>query len=204
MKLILLLIAIPIVFSCQEEIQEKKIQIQETKVEIEEDYSLEITYVKNFAKNKNYNKKIAFMIDYSIHSGRNRFFVIDLVGDSILKKGLVCHGDCKGKNNRDTPLVFSNKSGSNCTSLGMAVISKRDYSSWGKNYKYWLEGLEKTNKNMRKRVVVLHAWEGVPDKEIYPKTMVMSWGCPTVSVNFLDKLDVILKKNKKVLLYSFE
>ena len=204
MKLILLLIAIPIVFSCQEEIQEKKIEVKEKIEEVKKNYSSQIAYIKNFTKNKKYNKKIAFMVDYSVHSGKNRFFVIDLTRDSILEKGLVCHGDCKGKNNRDIPLKFSDKSGSNCTSLGMAVVSKRDYSSWGKHYKYWLDGLEKTNKNMRKRVVVLHAWKGVPNKEIYPKTMVMSWGCPTVSVKFLDKLDVLLKKNKEVLLYSFE
>lgn len=129
---------------------------------------------------------------------------MDLVNDSIIEKGLVCHGDCKGENNSDIPLIFSNKSGSNCTSLGISVIGKRDYSSWGKKYKYWIDGLESTNKNMRKRVVVLHAWEGVPDIEIHPKVIAMSWGCPTVSVRFLDKLDFILKTNKKVLLYSFD
>ena len=56
---------------------------------------------------------------------------------------------------------------------------------------------------MRKRIVVLHAWEYVSDEEIYPNPIVMSWGCPTVSIKFLDELDGILKKNKKVLLYSF-
>jgi hypothetical protein len=86
----------------------------------------------------------------------------------------------------------------------MAVIGERAYSSWGKNYKYWLDGLEAANTNMRKRVVVLHAWEHVPDKEIYPKSLALSWGCPTVSIQFLDELDKILKENDKILLYSFD
>ena len=146
----------------------------------------------------------AFMIDYSIHSGKNRFFVVDLKKDSIIKKELVCHGDGKGKNTIGIPTVFSNRSETHCSSLGMAVMGERAYSSWGKNYKYWIDGLEETNSNMRKRIVVLHGWKGMPNKETYPNPIATSWGCPTVSVSFLDELDVILKENKKVLLYSFK
>jgi len=133
----------------------------------------------------------------------NRFFVVDLKKDIIIKKGLVCHGSCKGKNTSGTATVFSNTSDSYCTTLGMAVVGERAYSKWGKNYKYWLDGLENANSNLRNRVVVLHAWEHVPDKEMYPKPLALSWGCPTVSIKFLDELDEILKENEKVLLYSF-
>jgi len=37
---------------------------------------------------------------------------------------------------------------------------------------------------------------------VYPKVIGTSFGCPTVSINFLDSLDTILKANKKVLLYA--
>jgi len=57
---------------------------------------------------------------------------------------------------------------------------------------------------MKKRVVVLHAWEGVPNFKTYPLPIANSLGCPTVSIDFLDTLDSILKKEKKVLLYSFK
>ena len=119
---------------------------------------------------------------------------------------MVCHGSCSGENSNVAGLAteFSNTSNSLCSTLGIAVVSGRDYSKWGNNYKFWLDGLEKSNNNMRNRVVVLHAWEGVPDKEIYPKPLAMSWGCPTVSLAFLDTLDDILKDNNKVLLYSFK
>jgi len=167
------------------------------------DYVLEIEHIKKFASQHQYNQKLAFMIDYSLHSGLNRFFVVDLEKGILLKKGLVCHGSCKGQNTNGTANIFSNISGSYCTTLGMAVVAERAYSRWGENYKYWLDGLEESNANMRKRVVVLHAWEHVPDKEIYPKSIAMSWGCPTVSIKFLDELDAILKENDKVLLYSF-
>jgi len=166
-------------------------------------YIVEIEHIQQFAKQKGYNQEIAFMIDYSLHSGYQRFFVVDLQKGEILKKGLVCHGGAKGKNNSGIATVFGNVNESHCTSLGMAVIGKRAYSSWGKHYKYWLDGLEKSNSNMRKRFVVLHAWEGVADKEIYPDVLAVSWGCPTVSIQFLDELDAILKEHDKVLLYSF-
>ena len=166
-------------------------------------YTQEIKHIQQYAKKYHYNQEIAFMIDYSLHSGYNRFFVVDLKKGTILKKGLVSHGSCKGKNNRGIPTVFSNKNESHCSSLGMAVVSERAYSKWGKHYKYWLDGLESSNANMRKRVVVLHAWKAVADTEIYPNILALSWGCPTVSITFLDELDGLLKKHKKVLLYSF-
>jgi len=177
--------------------------VDENKTPPTKGYSSEIDHIKKFAKQYHYNSDIAFMIDYSLHSGLNRFFVVDLKKGTLIKKGLVCHGSCKGQNKSAIPTVFSNTNESYCSTLGMAVISERAYSSWGKNYKYWLDGLEKSNANMRKRVVVLHAWDGVEDKEIYPKPLALSWGCPTVSIKFLDDLDVILKKHDKVLLYSF-
>ena len=169
-----------------------------------DNYKAQIHKVKQYAKKHNYNQNTAFMIDYSLHSGLPRFFVVNLKTDAFTDQGLVCHGDCKGDNTSSYAKVFSNENDTYCTSLGFASVGDRAYSKWGKNYKYWLNGLEKTNSNMKSRVVVLHAWSGVSDEIIYPNTTTTSWGCPTVSINFLDKLDVILKKEKKVLLYSFD
>lgn len=167
------------------------------------DYTEQLTKIKKFAKQHKYNQDIAFMIDYSLHSGLPRIFIVDIKNNKILDKGLVCHGDCKGRNEADKVEYFSNTKDSNCTSLGFALVAERAESKWGKKYKYWLNGLEKTNSNMRDRVVVLHAWSIVPDEKTYPNSIGTSWGCPTVSIKFLDKLDVILKKEKQVLLYSF-
>ena len=191
----ILFISFLLLFSCNTKHQSKKEVLS---------YSTKIQKIKNFAKTNNYNNKIAFMIDYSLHSGLPRFFVVDLKNNKIIKKGLVCHGDAKGKNNTAYCKYFSNTNDSHCTSLGFALIGKRDYSNWGNHYKYWLNGLDKTNSNIKDRTVVLHAWKGVPNSSIYPKSLATSWGCPTVSVKFLERLDKILKKEKKVLLYSFK
>lgn len=196
MKFMYTIVVILLIFSCQ------KKELVKTKTV--KDYEVEISKIKKYAKENKHNQNIAFMIDYSLHSGKNRFFVVDLKMNKIIKKGLVCHGSCKGDNNNSYAKVFSNVNESHCSSLGMSMIGKRDYSSWGKNYKYWINGLESTNSKMKSRVVVLHAWKGVKDKEIFPSTLATSFGCPTVSIKFLDGLDVILKQQKKVLLYSFD
>jgi hypothetical protein len=88
---------------------------------------------------------------------------------------------------------------------GKYKIGNRDYSSWGINVKYWLHGLEATNKNAVKRVVVLHSWNAVKNKEIYPKYSPLSWGCPAVSNEFMEKIDIRLQDSQKpVLLWIIE
>lgn len=132
-------------------------------------------------------------------------FVVDMERGEIPEgfQGLVAHGSGCGQQD-GVPSGFSNVPNSNCSSLGLSVIKRRDYSNWGRNYKYWLKGLDATNDRMMDRVVVLHGWEGIPDQETYPNPIVQSEGCFTVSVDFLDRLDELIQHEpKKLLLFSF-
>src|SRR3954464_12610281 len=70
-----------------------------------------------------YNKKIAFLVDMRIKSGKNRFFVYDLVNNKILDQGLVAHGSGSETGVRGE-LKFSNTPNSNCTSLGRYSVEK--------------------------------------------------------------------------------
>lgn len=65
---------------------------------------------------------------------------------------------------------------------------------------YWLHGLESTNKSAEKRVVVLHSWNAVKNKEVYPRYAPLSWGCPAVSNEFMEKLDIRLQDSEKPVL----
>ena len=47
----------------------------------------------SFIQQKKLSKKYCFLIDMSIPSGRNRFFVYDLQTNEIVKRGLVAHGN---------------------------------------------------------------------------------------------------------------
>lgn len=160
---------------------------------------------KTFCKNNGLNDNFCFLIDLSIHSGKNRFFVFDLKKDSVMFSGLVCHG--VGNNSTETKPVFSNIPGSNCTSLGKYKTGDRAWSNWGINIHYKMHGLEKTNSNAFKRNIVLHSYDYVSDSEIYPAHLTLGWsqGCPVVGNALMKKIDSLLKRTKKpTLIWIFE
>jgi len=162
----------------------------------------------NFCVSNNYDTKHFFLVDFSIHSGKNRFFMYDFADSTVVRKALVTHGTCDGfeanPDARENP-KFSNAVDSHCSSLGKYKVGKRDFSSWGINVKYWRHGLESSNDKAAARVVVLHSWEAVHDEEVFPYHSPLSWGCPAVSNNFMRSLDSLLQtKTKPVLLWILE
>ncbi len=47
-----------------------------------------------FCKNKGFNEDYYFLLDMSIHPGKNRFFVYDFKQNKIINQNLVTHGSC--------------------------------------------------------------------------------------------------------------
>lgn len=139
-----------------------------------------------------YNTKIAFLIDMRIKSGKNRFFVYDLVNDKILDQGLVANGSGSETEIRGN-LKFSNEPNSNCTSLGNYAVGKSYKGMFGKSYK--LSGLDTTNNNAIKRAIVLHSYSAVPEEE-QDHYIALSHGCPMVSEAFFKKLEQIIDTSK--------
>ncbi|MFM2229879.1 MAG: hypothetical protein RL607_1137 [Bacteroidota bacterium] len=167
------------------------------------------SYAKNHQEARSYCEKNGFatdfyyLIDLSIHPGRFRFFVFDFKKDSITHQNIVTHGSCDVfEENPDQweKAKFDVRQNSHCSMKGKFKIGKRDYSSWGIKVKYWLHGLEAQNNSAVDRVVVLHSWSAVADKEIYPRVSPLSWGCPAVSDNFMRILDQQLQATKKPVL----
>ncbi len=158
-----------------------------------------------FCKQKGMNTEYCFLVDMSIHSGKNRFFVWNFKDKKVTNTGLVCHG--MGKGSTPSTPVFSNTQGSNCTSLGKYKLGIRSYSQYGIHVHYKMHGLESTNSNAFKRIVVLHSYTPVPTGEIYPAHLPMgfSLGCPVVDDSLMTVLDGMLQKAKKpVLLWIYE
>jgi len=195
----ILLFAFLNLISCK---KEKEIVVEKT------DYSSFHKEAKAFCKAEKFNEDYYFLIDLSIHSGKNRFFVYDLKTNKIIAENLVTHGSCDVSTVNDSKwekAKFSNSDNSHCSSKGKYKIGKRDSSTWGIKVKYWLKGLEDTNSNAADRVVVLHSWSAVSNKEIYPRYSPLSWGCPAVSDEFMKVLDAKLQETKKpVLLWIVE
>jgi hypothetical protein len=156
-----------------------------------------------YCKDNDFNTDYYFLIDLSVHPGKNRFFIYDFATKKITDEKLVTHGSCdQFTENKEKweKAKFSNKINSHCSMKGKFKIGKRDYSSWGIKVKYWLHGLEDTNNNAMNRVVVLHSWDAVANEEIYPQVSPLSWGCPAVSNEFMWVLDAKLKLTKKPVL----
>ena len=149
--------------------------------------------ISNYASQHGYSTKYCFLINMSIPSGRNRFFVYDLEDNSVAYSGLVAHGCCN-----ETFLShpkFSNSSNSGCSSLGKYKVGAFYTGKYGASYR--LYGLDNSNSNAFQRGVVIHGYDCVPDKEIFPMVLCNSLGCPMVSYNFFDRLSHIIDHSEK-------
>ncbi len=166
----------------------------------EEKLLQKVTAAKLFVKQKNYNQQYCFLIDMTMHSGQKRFFIYDLKKDSVVRSGLVAHGNCfeywlEGRR-------YSNVVGSGCTSLGKYKIGSPYTGKFG--YSYKLHGLDSTNNKAYERTVVLHGHSCISDEEV-ADDICQSNGCPTVSPSFLLKLkNIINTSSKPVLLWIYE
>ncbi|WP_281233976.1 murein L,D-transpeptidase catalytic domain-containing protein [Flavobacterium gelatinilyticum] len=155
--------------------------------------------IKTFtSENNKYSKKIAFLVDMRIKSGKNRFFVYDLQNDKILDQGLVAHGSGSETAVRGD-LKFSNLPNSNCTSLGRYSIEKSYKGIFGKAFR--LIGLDDTNNNALKRAIVLHYYSAVPyDEQDY--YISNSHGCPMVNETFFKRLEKIIEGSDSKIMLS--
>jgi hypothetical protein len=155
---------------------------------------------RKFIQRKGFNNQICFLIDMSLPSGHNRFFVYDLKKDSLQNSGLVTHGNCyqtwlEGRK-------YGNIVGCGCTSLGKYKIGYSYFGNYGLAFK--LHGLDSTNNKAFQRYVVLHGHECVPETEVADE-ICQSNGCPTVSPNFLLQLKPMITESKQpVLLWIYE
>jgi len=153
-----------------------------------------------FVKRNHFNQRYCFLIDMSVPSGSNRFFVYNLAGDSVEKSGLVTHGS--GSSKSGGILCFSNKPGSLATSLGRYKVGKPYNGKFGLAYK--LYGLDSSNNKAFERFVVLHSHACVPGEEVYPASICESWGCPTVAPAFLSTLQSYIDQSAEpVLLWIY-
>ena len=155
---------------------------------------------KEYCKLKQLSEQYCILVNFNIHSGKQRLFVWDFEKDTVLLSSLCAHG--MGRNSTEEKPVYSNDEGSYCSSLGRYKIGISSYSQYGINIHYKLHGLESTNNNAFKRIVVLHSHSPIPDRDIYPRHLPLgfSLGCPVISDAAMRKTDSLLKESKTSLL----
>ncbi len=130
---------------------------------------------------RGYDERYVLFADFSIPSGKNRFFVYDYEKKRVIVSSKCAHGCGSGS----TGMIpqFSNENGSCATSLGLYEID--DVHRMYKNGRIAInvEGLEDTNSNARMRGIKVHGgmrYEG----EIHPRYLKLgklSEGCFALS-----------------------
>lgn len=149
---------------------------------------------------KNYDYYI--IVDFKIPSGKNRFFVYDRNNQLILQS-LCEHGN--GMGSTKTHPIFSNKIGSNCSSLGKFEI--KGFNIMSSNIpSFVLKGLNSTNSNAFKRQLLIHPYYTIPDFEIYPFNLPMtsSRGCFVISPIKFKLLQKYIKNKKGILISIYQ
>jgi hypothetical protein len=129
------------------------------------------------------NQRFITVIDFSRHSGKKRFFVIDMKS-GMVEPHVVAHGSGSDSNNDGLAEKFSNESGSNASSLGFYLAAETYSGKWGRSMR--LDGLSKTNSNARVRAVVIHGADYVENDRTQQGR---SWGCPALP---LDEKDAVI------------
>ena len=102
------------------------------------------------------------VVDYSRSSKSTRMWIFDTTSGELLKSAPVRHGDGKGAQSKSYVTAFSNKHGSQLSSLGVLMGT---FPAIGGLKKKWpskkillLEGQEKGwNDNVRTREIVIHS-----------------------------------------------
>lgn len=138
-------------------------------------------------------------VDFGEHSGTNRLYIYDIPNQKILYKCKVLNG--KGGNNK-----FSNKIGSNCSSLGLYKVLEESIMSNGCKC-IRLRGMSSTNSNALKRGIVIHPSTLASCMPFqfpgnFPLTNA-SKGCFSVSFKDFSQITEIIRNKKEVYLYAF-
>lgn len=117
-------------------------------------------YSNMLAKSMINKNNFLTIVDYSQTSCKERFFVIDLLRDTIIYKCLAAHGKNSGNEYADS---FSNQSGSNKSSLGFFQTAETYKGKQG--FCLRLNGIEANiNDNARWRGIVIHSANYVSER----------------------------------------
>lgn len=133
-------------------------------------------------------KDVLAVIDYSQPSNERRLWVLDMARGEVVFNERVAHGKNSGN---VVATSFSNRVGSNQTSLGLYRAAETYVGSHGRSLK--LDGLEPSNDNARERRVVIHSASYVDEAfiEKYGR-LGRSYGCPSLDPDVAqDVIDVL-------------
>ena len=146
------------------------------------------------------------IVNFGKHSGEERFFIYNIKKNKYEYSGLVQHGN--GKGNTAGKPKFSNVIGSNCSSLGLYKITRKDnMHSWPNAPCFRMVGLDSTNSNAMARGILIHPslTRTLMPFEVWGLDLPLTWesqGCFAVSCNTMYEISKRFKKNN-MYLYAY-
>lgn len=158
----------------------------------------------DFAHRHNMNDHYALFVDYGIPSGTPRLFVWDFQQNRIIASTYVMHGP--GGGSTDECPRFSNKAGSECSTLGRFLVTKEHGNRLKRSFR--LKGLDMDNQSAYARGLMIHK-SGWVDSHCWmryiPLHRASCQGCVTVSSRGMSYLEELINKEEKpLLLWHFE
>ncbi|MFA6237977.1 MAG: murein L,D-transpeptidase catalytic domain family protein [Bacteriovorax sp.] len=124
-------------------------------------------------KSKIKNQEVIGVIDFSQHSSKERFYVIDMRSGRV-ETFQTAHGKGSDEDHDGYATRFSNESGSNASSRGIYIAAETYEGAHG--YSLKLDGKSSTNSNARSRAIVIHP----ADYVVAGQKSGRSWGCPAL------------------------
>lgn len=136
--------------------------------------------MRDYCKRRGFSTDYYILVDFSIPSGKRRFFIYDLKQEKGILSSYCMHGS--GKGNTDATPKFSNELGSGCSSLGRYVMVGKGSTRFKNCVR--LRGLDDTNYMAETRGILIHSAGKV--NRFYGQTEYIpigseSEGCFTVS-----------------------
>lgn len=141
------------------------------------------------------NRNYLTVIDFTQHSSRQRFYLVNLKTGSV-EQHVTAHGAGSQRTNTGWIPGVSNSDGSHLSSKGFYLTSSTYNGENG--YSLRLDGLSTTNSNARARAIVIHPASYVKEGM---NPIGRSWGCPALDPR--DSAAVINKIKSGSLIYAY-
>ena len=142
------------------------------------------------------------LVDFSVHPGKNRFFVWDFNKQKIVYSTVCEHG--RGGNSTHMKPEFSNIAGSYCSSVGRYHVMHKSHMNRNPSVPcYILKGVDSTNSNAFSRKIYIHP--SVSQTPTFP--FPLPWrteGCFGISLRGFEKVKHYKDmSNKPMLLWAY-